>query len=71
MLGLDMSCCMVWDGRLFQPDIVIGCIGLSGVAATYPIYNHIVKQDREKSRRRSASERRTCSLRHGHLLDLL
>lgn len=48
LLGLGMSCCMVWSGRLFVPGIVIGCIGLAGVAATYPIYNHIVKQDREK-----------------------
>lgn len=48
VLGLGMSCCMVWAGNLFLPGIVIGCIGLAGVAATYPIYNHIVKQDREK-----------------------
>ena len=48
ILGLGMSCCMVWAGSLFLPGIVIGCIGLAGVAATYPIYNHIVKQEREK-----------------------
>ena len=48
ILGLGMSCCIVWAGSLFLPGIVIGCIGLAGVAATYPIYNHIVKQDREK-----------------------
>lgn len=48
ILGLGMSCCMVWAGRLFFPGIVIGCIGLAGVAATYPIYTHIVKQDQEK-----------------------
>ena len=48
ILGLGMSCCMVWAGSLFLPGIVIGCIGLAGVAATYPIYNCIVKQDREK-----------------------
>ena len=48
VLGLGMSCCMVWAGNLFLPGIVIGCIGLAGVAATYLIYNHIVKQDREK-----------------------
>lgn len=47
-LVLGMSCCMVWAGRLFFPGIVVGCIGLAGVAATYPIYNRIVKQDREK-----------------------
>lgn len=48
ILGVDMSCCLVWAGRLFVPGIIIGCIGLVGVAAAYPIYIHIVKQDREK-----------------------
>ena len=48
VLGLGMSCCMVWAGNLFLPGILIGGIGLAGLAATYPIYNHIVKQDREK-----------------------
>ena len=47
VLGLGMSCCLVWAGILFVLGIVIGCIGLAGVAATYPIYNRIVKQDRE------------------------
>ena len=48
ILGLGMSCCMVWAGSLFVPGVVIGCIGLAGGAATYPIYNRIVKRDREK-----------------------
>ena len=48
VLGLGMSCCMVWADKLFLPGVVIGCIGLAGVAATYPIYNRIVKQDRER-----------------------
>ena len=48
ILGLGISCCMVWAGSLFFPGVVIGCVGLAGVAATYPIYNRIVKQDREK-----------------------
>ena len=48
VLGTGMSCCMVWTERLFLPGILIGCIGLAGVAATYPIYNRNVKQDREK-----------------------
>lgn len=48
VLGLGMSCCMVWAGDLFVPGVIIGCIGLVGMAVTYPIYNRIVKQDREK-----------------------
>ena len=49
ILGLGMSCCLVWAGVWFVPGILIGCIGLAGVTATYPIYNRIVKQDREKA----------------------
>ena len=48
ILGLGMSCCMVWAGKWFVPGILIGCIGLVGVGATYPIYQHIVKREREK-----------------------
>ena len=48
ILGLGMSCCLVWSGPWFLPGILIGSIGLAGVCAAYPIYSHIVKQDREK-----------------------
>lgn len=48
LLGLGMSCSMVWAGKLFVPGILIGCVGLAGVAVTYPIYSRIVKQDRER-----------------------
>lgn len=48
LLGIGMSCCMVWSGKLFVPGIIIGSIGLAGVAMTYPVYNCIVKQDRKK-----------------------
>lgn len=48
ILGLGMSCCMVWAGKWFLPGILIGCIGIAGVLTTYPIYNHLVKKDREK-----------------------
>ena len=30
ILGLGMSCCMVWAGNWFLPGVVIGCIGLVG-----------------------------------------
>ena len=48
ILGLGMSCCMVWAGELFVPGILIGCVGVAGVGITYPIYNRIVKKDRER-----------------------
>lgn len=47
-LVLGMSCCMVWTGKLFVPGVLIGCIGLAGVSMTYPLYNRIVKQERER-----------------------
>ena len=49
ILGLGMSCCMVWAGKWFVPGIFIGCIGLAGVAATYPLYSYIVKHERKKA----------------------
>lgn len=48
ILGLGMSCCMVWAGKWFLPGIAIGCSGIAGVLATYPIYTSLVKEDREK-----------------------
>ena len=46
LLGLGMSCCMVWAGKLFVPGILVGCIGLAGVSLTYPLYTRIVRKDR-------------------------
>ncbi len=48
ILGLGMSCCLVWAGKWFLPGIVIGCIGIVGVSMTYPLYTRLVQQDREK-----------------------
>lgn len=48
LLGLGMSCCMVWADQLFLPGILIGCLGIAGAAGSYPIYNRIVKKDRER-----------------------
>ena len=47
VLGLGMSCIMVWDG-LMIPGVLIGLVGLAGVIVAYPIYNHITKKQREK-----------------------
>ena len=48
VLGLGMGCCLVWADIWFVPGVLFGCIGLTGIVVTYPIYNRIVKQDREK-----------------------
>lgn len=48
VLGTGMSCCMVWGGELFLPGIVIGTIGMLGVAAAYPLYLRVTRREREK-----------------------
>ena len=48
ILGIGMSCIMVWGNELFFPGILIGIVGIVGVIAAYPIYNHMVKRKREK-----------------------
>ncbi|MBP3656078.1 MAG: hypothetical protein J6K32_05195 [Clostridia bacterium] len=48
VLGLGMSCCMVWGGALFAPGIVIGVIGMAITAAAYPLYERTLKKERER-----------------------
>lgn len=48
LLGLGMSCIMVWQGIWFIPGIIIGVIGMAIVAVAYPVYNIVTKREREK-----------------------
>lgn len=48
VLGAGMCCCMVWAQWLFVPGIIIGVIGMLGVAMAYPLYSHITRKRREK-----------------------
>lgn len=48
VMGFGMCCTMVWTESLFIPGIVIGVIGMAGIAAAYPLYLHITKKRREK-----------------------
>lgn len=48
LLGLGMSCCMVWGGDLFLPGILVGIVGLVGVALAYPLYERITRKERER-----------------------
>ena len=49
LLGVGMCCTMVpgWE-QYFVPGIAVGVVGIIGVIAAYPIYNHMVKRKREK-----------------------
>ncbi len=48
ILGLGMCCVMVWKEILFIPGIVIGIIGIAGIAAAFPLYQEIMEKQREK-----------------------
>lgn len=48
ILGIGMSCCMVWKEALFIPGIVIGVIGIVGICAAYPLYVRITANRRKK-----------------------
>ena len=49
LLGVGMCCTMVpgWE-QYFIPGIAVGVVGIGGVIAAYPIYNHMVKRKWEK-----------------------
>ena len=49
ILGVGMCCTMLpdWE-QFFIPGIVIGVVGIAGVAAAYPIYSHMVRRRRAK-----------------------
>lgn len=48
IMGLGMSCCMVWGGAWFVPGIVIGMLGIVLAALAYPAYSRTLKKERER-----------------------
>lgn len=48
VLGIGMSCCMVWEETLFIQGIVIGVVGIAGICAAYPLYVRITAIRRKK-----------------------
>ncbi len=46
VLGVGMCCCLVWNR--FIIGILIGVIGIAGVAAAYPIYTRVTARERSK-----------------------
>ena len=48
ILGLSMSCALVWQGMLFLPGIFIGLAGIGILASAYPVYNHVTRKERER-----------------------
>lgn len=48
ILGIGMCCCLVWQGVWFIPGIVIGLVGIAILSSAYPLYNRILKKERER-----------------------
>lgn len=46
LLGVGMSCCMVWG--LFAVGVLVGIVGILGMALAYPLYERITRKEREK-----------------------
>ena len=48
LLGIGMCCTMVWTEKWFAAGIVIGLIGIAGMALAYPLYMRILRKERER-----------------------
>lgn len=48
LLGIGMSCAMVWTDSLFGIGIIIGIIGIGVAFMAYPMHVRITKKQREK-----------------------
>ena len=48
VLGMGMSCCLVWADSVFVLGIVVGMIGMGVLALAYPIYSRTIKKERER-----------------------
>mgnify|MGYP001419248556 CR=1 FL=1 len=50
IMGLGMSCVLVWTDTLFVPGIMISIIGMLGVALAYPVHQKVYNTQKEKLR---------------------
>ncbi|MGN0477967.1 MAG: hypothetical protein ACI4GO_00890 [Hominenteromicrobium sp.] len=48
ILGVGMCCATVWQGMWFIPGIGIGLVGMAVLALAYPVYQRVLKKEREK-----------------------
>lgn len=48
IMGVGMSCTLVWQGVWFVPGIIIGVVGIALVCCAYPLYNRITQKERER-----------------------
>lgn len=48
VLGVGMSCCLVWADSVFILGIIVGIFGMAVLALAYPLYNRILQRERER-----------------------
>ena len=50
VMGVGMCCCLVWGAELaiFALGIVIGLVGIVGIALAYPLYLRILRRERAR-----------------------
>lgn len=48
LLGFGMCCTLVWAETLFVPGILIGVLGMGGMAAAPSVYRKVIRRKREK-----------------------
>ena len=48
IMGLGMSCTMVWADTLFVPGIIIGILGIAILSIAYPVYKKVTRKRRAK-----------------------
>ena len=46
VMGVGMCCCLVWS--LFALGIASGVVGIVGMSLAYPVYNWLIRREREK-----------------------
>lgn len=48
IMGLGMSCVLVWGEELFIPGVIIGAVGICILSAAYHLYAHVIKKERRR-----------------------
>lgn len=48
LFGTGMCCAMLWDTILLIPGILMGCIGIIGMALALPMYSRVTQKARDR-----------------------
>ena len=48
IFGAGMSCCLTLGGGWMVPGIIVGVVGMAAMAAATPVYNHVMKRERQR-----------------------